>query len=220
MVGSKKLDQDLYRDNIDFWDRAWSPVKAPYKEMPDLPYINAVPVRLKAAGATSVLDLGCGSGWLSVYLARAGFQVTGVDVAAHAIDLAKDWAAQEKLTAKFTVADITSMEFPPQSFDACVANSIFEHLTLELAVECLDKVHKLLKPMGSFFGCFDKVGTGPGEYFKLDDGSQIYTDKGRRGMLLRCFSDEELKGLFKDWKLESVETVESGSRIIWASARA
>jgi SAM-dependent methyltransferase len=216
MVGSKKLDQDVYEQNVKFWDRAWSPVKQPYKEMPDLPYIKAVPDKLRADSVKTVLDLGCGSGWLSIFLAREGFQVTGVDIAAHAIELAMEWASQENLPAKFSATDITHLDFAPASFDACVANSIFEHLTWELAAECMAELKKILKPHALFFGCFDKVGTGPGEYYKLDDGTQIYTDKGRSGMMLRYFPDEELRKLMSDWKIESMETIDSGSRIVWA----
>jgi SAM-dependent methyltransferase len=218
MVGSKKLDEQVYEQNVKFWDRAWSPVKTPYTQMPDLPYIQAIPDTLTAKGAKTVLDLGCGSGWLAIFLARAGFQVTGIDVAVHAIELAQAWAAQEDLTnAQFAAADITDIPFGENAFDACVANSIFEHLTWELAVATMEQLRKILKPGGVFFGCFDKVGTGPGEYYKLDDGTQVYTDKGRSGMMLRFFNDDELRKLFDGWKIESMETIESGSRIVWAT---
>lgn len=217
MVETKKLDQSVYEQNIEFWDRAWGGVKTPYTQMPDLPYINSIPDNLRKADVKRVLDLGCGSGWLSIFLARAGFEVLGVDIAEHAIELARQWAAQENLTnAKFEAADIVHLDYPEGSFDAVVANSIFEHLTYELAELTLQKVHKLLRKDGLFFGCFDKVGTGPGEYYELDDGTHVYTDKGRRGMLLRYFNDQELRGLMKDWQIDSMETIESESRIIWA----
>lgn len=217
MVGSHKTDQDVYKHNLEFWDRAWSPVKAPYTQMPDLPYIQALPGKLASNGASTVLDLGCGSGWLAVYLARAGYRVTGVDVAAHAVDLARQWAAQEpELPLEFVVSDITGMPFEPGRFDACIANSVFEHLTEELAAAALADVKRLLKPGGLFFGCFDRVGTGPGEFYRLSDGSQVYTDKGRAGMLLHYFDDQALQKLLADWKIESVETLESGSRIVYA----
>jgi SAM-dependent methyltransferase len=216
MVGSKKLDQDVYEQNVKFWDRAWSPVKTPYTQMPDLPYLEAIPGTLQDKGARRVLDLGCGSGWLAIYLARAGFQVEGVDLAAHAVELARGWAAQENLSIEFAVADITNLPFNNGSFDACVANSIFEHLTWDLAVKALADLRKMLKPGGLFFGCFDQVGTGPGEFYKLDDGTQIYTDKGRAGMMLRNFNDDELRKLFTGWTIDSMETIPGGSRIVWA----
>ncbi len=78
------------------------------------------------------------------------------------------------------------------------------------------QIKSILKPGGIFFGCFDKVCGGPGEYFELDDTTHVYTDKGRKGMLLRCYSDEELSELFKDFKIEKLETLPSQSRILVA----
>jgi SAM-dependent methyltransferase len=211
------LDPNVYRENVDFWDRAWKPVKTPYTQMPDLPYILAVPEKLEAGSCQRVLDLGCGSGWLSIMLARAGFQVTGVDIAEQAINLARAWADQENLSqTDFQVSDISSMDCKGGTFDAVVANSIFEHLTPGLAASTLQTLRHILREGGLFFGCFDKVGSGPGEYYKLEDGTHVYTDKGRRGMLLRYFNDDELRGLFDGWTIESFDTIDSGSRIVWA----
>lgn len=216
MVTGKKLDHDVYEQNIEFWDRAWGAVKQPYTQMPDLPYIQEIPVKLHAANVKRVLDLGCGSGWLSVFLARDGFEVVGVDLAQHAVELGQMWAKQENLPIQFETADITELEYTDGSFDAVVANSIFEHLTYELAEATLKRLRRMLRPDGLFFGCFDKVGTGPGEFYELDDGTHVYTDKGRKGMLLRNFNDDELRHLMREWKIDSLETIDSGSRIVWA----
>jgi SAM-dependent methyltransferase len=216
MIRSQKLDKDVYERNIEFWDRAWNAVKTPYTQMPDLPYINAIPEKLRSGNVKRVLDLGCGSGWLSIFLAREGFEVVGVDLARHAIELARQWAEQESLSATFEVKDIIELDYPEGSFDAVVANSIFEHLTHELAEKTLRRLNTVVRKDGLFFGCFDKVGGGPGEYYKLDDGTHVYTDKGRSGMLLRFFDDNELRELMNDWTIESMDTIESGSRIVWA----
>jgi SAM-dependent methyltransferase len=210
------LKSDTYRHNVEFWERAWGMVKAAYTQLPDLPYITAIPEGLERSGARRVLDLGCGSGWLSIYLARAGFLVAGIDVAAHAIELAQSWANNEGLEIQFDCGDIGDLPYPPGSFDAIVANSIFEHLTYDLAAATLARLKTILVPGGTFFGCFDKVGGGPGKYYALTDGTHVYTDKGRRGMMLRYFADEELKTLFAGWTITSIHTTDSGSRIIWA----
>lgn len=210
------LKSDVYKDNIAFWERAWGGVKVPYTQLPDLPYLSLLPQKLQQYGARRVLDLGCGSGWLSIFLARNGFNVTGIDVAAHALRLAETWAGQELLDIHFQTGDIAELPYPPNSFDAVVGNSIFEHLTYQLAEACIAQLKSIIIPGGAFCGIFDKVGGGPGEYYKLEDGTHVYTDKGRRGMMLRFFSDEELLSLLKGWTIDSMDTMESGSRIIWA----
>lgn len=53
-----------------------------------------------------VLDLGCGTGWTSLFLARAGYAVTGVDISPEAIAAARETADHEQLTAaEFVVGD-------------------------------------------------------------------------------------------------------------------
>jgi SAM-dependent methyltransferase len=163
-----------------------------------------------------VLDLGCGSGWLSIFLARAGFAVTGVDISDHALELARTWAAQENLAINFDQGDIAVLDYPMASFDAIVANSIFEHLTYELAQSTLETAHKILAPNGCLIACFDYVGTGPGDYFELEDGTHVYTDKGRKGMMLRCFSDDEIRRLLQAWEMAAFDLVESKSRFVVA----
>ena len=208
----------VYQENIDFWDRAWNGVRAPYTQMPDLEYLPKILESFGGAKPGPVLDLGCGSGWLSVFLAREGFDVVGVDLAAHAIELGKMWATQESLTIDFKVQDISQLSFPDKHFSAIIANSIFEHLTFDLALQTSQQLKRLMKDGGVFFGCFDMVGTGPGEYYKLDDGTHVYTDKGRKGMLLRCFSDDELKQLFAEWQIKELYSIASGTRILIATA--
>jgi SAM-dependent methyltransferase len=212
------LKSDVYRANIEFWERAWNMVKVPYTQLPDLPYLATIPEKLSDFGARRVLDLGCGSGWLSIFLARQGFYVSGMDVAAHAIELARQWAEQEGHEIQLDTGDIADLPYPDGSFEAVVANSIFEHLTADLTRTTLHRLKSILVPGGTFFGCFDKVGTGPGEYYSLNDGTHVYTDKGRRGMLLRYYNDDELSELFSDWKVIELTTLESGSRIVWAQS--
>lgn len=209
-------DPGVYAQNIEFWDKAWKMVRNPYTQLPPLPYIERIIPAVESARGRKILDLGCGSGWLSVYLARHGFDVIGVDVAEHALELGKMWAEQESLPIEFKVQDISDLQFPEGHFAAVVANSIFEHLTSALAVRAVERLNRVVARGAVFFGCFDKVGTGPGEYYKLDDGTHVYTDKGRQGMMLRCFSDDEIRELFQDWTIEAFETIESGSRLLVA----
>ena len=91
MVAAKMNNDEekVYQENIDFWEKAWAMVKTPYKQLPNMSYVSRIPQELNSRRVKTVLDLGCGSGWLSVYLAREGFAVTGVDVSSQAINLGK-----------------------------------------------------------------------------------------------------------------------------------
>ena len=65
-----------------------------------------------------VLDIGCGGGWTSLFLAEAGYEVTGYDLVPANIELARRRAERWGSSARFEVAD---MEELPDGHDADAA---------------------------------------------------------------------------------------------------
>ena len=208
--------EQIYEENLRFWDEAWHRVSKPHKELPKLPYIHEVTRKLKKYQVKKVLDLGCGSGWLSVFISKYGFDVTGVDIAKPAIELGKTWAQEDNATVNFLVGDLLNLPFKEGSFDAIVCNSVLEHFRLDQAKILFGKIHKVLTDKGFLFGCFDSVGSGKGEYFELDDSTHVYTDQMRKGMVLRNYSDQELKELLANFDILSFDKNSYGSRLVWA----
>jgi ubiquinone/menaquinone biosynthesis C-methylase UbiE len=75
-----------------------------------------------------VLDIGCGPGVFSEFLAEQGADVWGVD-----FDHALVASAQRRLSPdggrqRFTVARVEQLPYRDDTFDACVADSILEHV--------------------------------------------------------------------------------------------
>jgi SAM-dependent methyltransferase len=62
-----------------------------------------------ALPAGTAIDIGCGTGDASIYLARRGWRVTGVDVAAKALEKARAKAAAADVRVDFTRADATRL---------------------------------------------------------------------------------------------------------------
>jgi SAM-dependent methyltransferase len=62
-----------------------------------------------ALPAGTAIDIGCGTGDSAIYLARHGWQVTGVDVAAKALEKAGAKAAAEHVRVDFVRADATRL---------------------------------------------------------------------------------------------------------------
>lgn len=55
------------------------------------------------------LELGCGTGTNAIYLAKSGFDITGVDLSELAIKKAKEKAEKEGVSAKFLLSDVTDL---------------------------------------------------------------------------------------------------------------
>lgn len=73
--------------------------------------------RLKLTPGERVLDVACGSGNVAMAAARAGANVTGVDIAPNLIDVARKRAADAALEIKFDEGDAEQLPYADESFD-------------------------------------------------------------------------------------------------------
>lgn len=77
-------------------------------DLPDQELVRYVTERGHAAGARA-LDLGCGTGRNSVFVAANGWDVTGVDLSADAVDTARRRADAAGVAATFLVGDVSRL---------------------------------------------------------------------------------------------------------------
>jgi cyclopropane fatty-acyl-phospholipid synthase-like methyltransferase len=96
------------------------------------------------------LDLGCGTGTNSLYLARHDWQVVGVDLAARAIRQARRKAEEADLHVDFYTADVTRLEFLQTPFDLVLDIGCFHALDDGGWVRYLDQLLRLLRPGARF----------------------------------------------------------------------
>jgi SAM-dependent methyltransferase len=92
-----------------------------------------------------VLDVGCGSGPLSAWLASNGAEVVGFDTSASMVRLAEKKGIER---ASFSVADLAQpLDFlTDRSFDVAVASLVMHYL--RDWVEPLRELHRVLRPGG------------------------------------------------------------------------
>jgi 2-polyprenyl-3-methyl-5-hydroxy-6-metoxy-1,4-benzoquinol methylase len=76
--------------------------------------------RLNLKPGMKVLDVACGTGNLALPAARAGAEVTGVDIAPNLVEQARENAKREGLNAKFDEGDAEALPYADASFDVVV----------------------------------------------------------------------------------------------------
>lgn len=76
--------------------------------------------RLRLPAGSRVLDIACGTGNVTLPLARAGCTATGVDIAPNLLVQARERAAEEGLAIRFDEGDAENLPYPDASFDAVV----------------------------------------------------------------------------------------------------
>lgn len=82
-----------------------------------------------------LLDLGCGTGCISIPLAQRGYQVTGVDISEEMLAAAREKSRALQLDIDWRKQDLTSLQLFDEAgnemvFDAAIATfDVFNHLT-------------------------------------------------------------------------------------------
>ncbi len=99
----------------------------------------------------TALDLGCGVGDKSVFLAKNGFTVTGVDLAPTAIREARALAEKEKVTADFLLADITEMPALKNPFNFVLDFSTFHIIPEAQRPGYFNELQRLTRPGSQYF---------------------------------------------------------------------
>lgn len=178
--------------------------------------------RLREAGAKTVLDVGFGRGHWSIALARAGFQVTAVEISALAVEHLRAWAKEEGLRIEAFVCP--AQELPTDwVFDAVIANSVLDHMFKEETEEAMRRIYAVLRPGGLLLLGMDGAPDEEDERYPhlvFPDGTWQFLGGRRDRMLWRFWTDEEICGLLQGFTIEEFTLQENGKRRVWAKKRA
>ncbi len=109
------------------------------------------------------LDLGCGTGTNSLYLAQHGFQVVGVDFSPKAVALARSKQRQTGLPVEFVNADVTRLDFLKEPFDLILDIGCFHSIPAAARPRHVAHIARLTRPESKYLlYAFSKTGGGPG----------------------------------------------------------
>ena len=138
-------DQSMYRTYAAEW---WTGRHRWLRTMhnlvrPRLKYFDRI---VKDWRGKSVLDLGCGGGFMAEALTRKGARVIGIDPSAPAIEAARKHAEATRLSIDYRAASGEHLPVPDGSLDCVVVVDVLVHVADPAIV--LDEVHRVLKPGG------------------------------------------------------------------------
>lgn len=100
----------------------------------------------RSAAGLAVLDVGCGQGIDVVQYARAGADVTGIDLTPRHVELAREHVDALGLTATIALGDAEQLRFGDRTFDRVSSNGVLHH-TPDIDA-ALREIHRVLKPGG------------------------------------------------------------------------
>jgi ubiquinone/menaquinone biosynthesis C-methylase UbiE len=107
-------------------------------------------VQAQIGPSQQVLDLGCGTGTLTVMVKQIhpGSDVTGLDADRAALAIAKRKAAKAGVEIGLDQGMSYKLPYPDASFDRALSSLFFHHLKRQDKQRTLEEVHRILKPGG------------------------------------------------------------------------
>lgn len=129
----------------------------------------------KLPAGSKILDMGCGSGWTTVFLSKIGYNLTGVDFSEEMIEVARIRVEQNNSSAKFLVGDFENFnsieKFDGVLFFDCLHHAENKYKALKTAYDNLsqDGIMVFMEP-----NLAHKWQTGIDEYGRIEEGLYKY----------------------------------------------
>jgi ubiquinone/menaquinone biosynthesis C-methylase UbiE len=143
-----------------------------------------------------VLEVGCGDGYGSAYLAKVAAEVTGMDYEKDVILRAKNKYSAKNLS--FTDGDATRLQFADESFDAVCSFQVIEHIPEGQLLRYLLEIRRVLKNDGTFYLStlnLEHSIKSPITYQKNPAHCKEFTLGELKELLGSAFSDVKIYGL-------------------------
>lgn len=130
------------------WEKIYKTERTPWDAVSPEPYLVGL-VERKVIYSTAAIDIGCGTGNETIFLASRGFLVTAFDISATAISRAQEKARRAGVVCDFQVADVLKFE-PRQKYNFCLDRACFHFLDPQERPKYVANVTSWLNP-GALF---------------------------------------------------------------------
>ncbi len=171
-------------------------------ESPDGIVVNFASI-LKKRGAERVLDLGCGAGRHTLYLAEQGFEAYGADISQTGLELTNRKLKTRKLGAGIIRCDIKAVPCMDSYFDAVVCVKTIYHQRLEEVRETLSEVYRVLKRGGKLLVNFhSKRSSKYGKGIRVEENTFMREEGPERGVLHHFVDQDELGQLLGGFRIQ------------------
>ena len=98
-----------------------------------------------------VLDLGCGAGRHSIFLAKKSFDTIGIDVSKSALRMARKWVQRERLlNVDLVRATMTNIPLRDCCFGAVVSVNVIHHAVIKDIEATVNEIYRILDRNGYF----------------------------------------------------------------------
>lgn len=148
------------------------------------------------APGKQILEVGCGDGYGSAFLAKSARSIIAVDYEKEVV-----FAAQNKYKAdnlEYRCMDATNLEFGENEFDLVCSFQVIEHIPQERLLTYLTELSRVLKPEGELYLStlnLEKVMKNPHTYKKNPAHCKEFSINELKNILSKVFNEYIIYGL-------------------------
>lgn len=197
IVTSKPWDWNKADDDSHHW------------EIPDDEFLSTF-LRWRNSGFGKVLDLGCGTGRHSIFLAQNGFEVDAFDLSLNGLRDLKDKIQGQNLAITIKTGDMLNLPYERNVFDCVLAFHTIHHTDLAGLKKTIMQIYDVLKPGGEvFLTLASKESDSWNKYAKarIDSTTLIKTEGPEVEVPHTYLNYEEVTQLIKDYHLMKIQQV-------------
>ncbi|MBP5177090.1 MAG: class I SAM-dependent methyltransferase [Clostridia bacterium] len=165
----------------------------------------------KQKGYKKFLDMGCGMGRNSVFMAKNGFDVYAFDLSDESVKRTEENAKKSGVSVNVCVADMLCMPYADGSFDCLFAMYVISHTDTAGFIKVVGEMERVLKPGGeAYFTVLDieapVLKNGDNEV--IDAHTVVFNEDGpEKGVPHFAIGADETEKFFSRFDVVDVERV-------------
>ena len=147
-----------------------------------------------------VLDIGCGYGQKSLFMASLGWAVTALDIDSKKLVFLKKKAGEYSLQINIAMGSMTDIPLKDNEFDAVICLSTIHHQKLSGVKSTISEIIRVLKPGGKVF--FDILSVNDSSYKigkEIEPGTKLGGREGEEDIPHHYSTKNELEELLSDY---------------------
>ncbi len=150
-----------------------------------------------------ILDLACGTGRHTLFLAEKGFHVTGTDISETALRIVRKEMKKRRIkNIRVCIGDMHKIPFKKESFDAVVCTRAIYHGKRKQIQKAIAEIHRVLRPKGLFL--FNALTTNHPDYRngkRIEKNTFVHVHQSEYLVPHHFFSKEETLALLKRFRI-------------------
>jgi len=156
------------------------------------------------------LDVGCGAGRHTVYMAKQGFEAHGIDISETGLNVAKTRLKEQRLRGHLVKCDMKLLPYVDSCFDAVICLHAIYHQRRKEIQETIAEIQRTLRKNGFLLANFlSKRTYSCGKGMKVEDATFMELEGVEKGVLHHFVDKEDIELFFKNFKILDLKLVEN-----------